>query len=91
MELGGQDPFIVLQDADINLAIELGFKLRISNAGQVCIAAKRFIVHESLYEEFINGILNNIKSLKIGDPSNPETTMGPLARKDIQDKYLLQI
>lgn len=87
MELGGQDAFIVREFADVNLAIDLALKSRLNNSGQVCIAAKRFIVHESLYEVFLDGIAKGVQDIKLGDPLDPATQMGPLARKDLLVKF----
>ncbi len=83
MELGGSDAFIVLKDADIKLAAETALKARMLNNGQVCIAAKRFIIHEAVYEEFIEYQLKLFSNLKIGDPLLPNTDIGPLARPDL--------
>ena len=87
MELGGQDAFIVREHADINLAIDLALKSRLNNAGQVCIAAKRFIIHDSLYDIFLEGIVKGIQNIKIGDPLDHSTNLGPLARKDLLEKF----
>ena len=84
LELGGSDPFIVLPDADINLACELGVSSRISNnVGQACNAAKRFIVHEDVLGKFTAMLVEQFKNIKVGDPTNPETQMGPLATEQI--------
>ena len=83
MELGGMDPFIVTEHSNIQQAIEIAFRSRLSNAGQVCISAKRFIVHESLEESFIAGLKEKLSSVKVGDPLDEETQMGPLAREDL--------
>tara|TARA_B100000683_G_scaffold74436_1_gene73198 strand:- start:13 stop:1377 length:1365 start_codon:yes stop_codon:yes gene_type:complete len=83
MELGGSDPFIVLKDADVENAANWGVKSRMLNTGQSCIAAKRFIIHESIYERFIEVFVKKVESLKIGEPQDPKTEIGPLARKDL--------
>lgn len=83
MELGGNDPFIVLENADIDLAVEIAVKSRIANAGQVCIAAKRFIINEDVYDKFREKLIVKVKSLKIGDPMDAATQLGPLARSDL--------
>lgn len=84
MELGGSDPMIVLPDADLKLACEIGVASRISsNAGQVCNAAKRFLVHEKVAKKFTALVVESFKQFKVGDPSLPETTMGPLASEQI--------
>lgn len=84
LELGGSDPFIVLEDADMDLAVQLGTESRMSgNAGQACNAAKRFIVHEKIAEEFTKKLAESFKNLKIGDPSDSSTVVGPLATEQI--------
>ena len=79
LELGGSNAFIVLDDADLENAAETAVKARMMNAGQSCIAAKRFIVQESISDKFIVLFRDKIKKLLIGDPSNEETDIGPLA------------
>ena len=84
LELGGSDPFIVMEDADLNLACELGVASRISsNAGQACNAAKRFIVHEKVAAEFTKLLTERFKNMKIGDPADPKTEIGPLSGQQI--------
>ena len=80
LELGGSDPFIVLADADIKQSAKSAINGRFFNSGQSCIAAKRFIVHKDIYENFVNEIKIHFKSLKIGDPLDLETNIGPLAK-----------
>jgi succinate-semialdehyde dehydrogenase/glutarate-semialdehyde dehydrogenase len=79
LELGGSDPFIVMPSADLNVAIETAIKARTINNGQSCIAAKRFIVHESIYNEFQERFSVGMDNLKVGDPLLDETDVGPLA------------
>ena len=79
LELGGSNAFVVLEDAEIRKAVQIGIKARFNNAGQSCIAAKRFIVHESMSDKFISLFLEEMKKLRTGDPSKEETDMGPLA------------
>jgi succinate-semialdehyde dehydrogenase/glutarate-semialdehyde dehydrogenase len=79
LELGGSNAFVVLDDADVPKAVETGLKARFQNAGQSCIAAKRFIVHEKVRDSFIDLFLKGIKKLKTGDPAKEETDLGPLA------------
>jgi succinate-semialdehyde dehydrogenase / glutarate-semialdehyde dehydrogenase len=83
LELGGSDPFIVLDDADIEKAGRTAANARMINAGQSCIAAKRFIVMEKVVEEFTKHFMARLKELKIGDPMDETTDVGPLSRKDI--------
>ena len=91
LELGGSDPFIVLEDADIEKASQAGCLSRIINNGQACINAKRYIVHEDVYDQFKEGIIKNLKLLKIGDPSDESTTLGPLARADLYSQLRKQV
>jgi len=84
LELGGSDPFIVLDDADVDRAAEVGAKARLQNAGQSCIAAKRFIVQESVASRFIDGLRSHMAAAVVGDPVDPETEVGPLARQDLR-------
>jgi succinate-semialdehyde dehydrogenase / glutarate-semialdehyde dehydrogenase len=85
LELGGSDAFIILEDADIEKAVQTAVTSRMINQGQSCIAAKRFIVVESRAKEFEEKIKNAFQNLKIGDPLSQETQAGPLARKDLVD------
>ncbi len=79
LELGGSNSFIVLEDADIEKAVEIGAKARLQNAGQSCIAAKRFIVHEKVSEKFIESFRKEMIKYSVGDPMDKETRMGPLS------------
>lgn len=83
LELGGSDPFIVLESADIEAAISTGISARMLNSGQSCIAAKRFILAEAIADEFLKGFLAKFEELKVGDPMDSETDLGPLATPDI--------
>ncbi len=83
MELGGSDPFIILPDADLEKASSVAVTARMINNGQSCIAAKRFIITEAVYDEFLELFLSKMQAVKMGDPMNPETELGPLARKDL--------
>jgi succinate-semialdehyde dehydrogenase/glutarate-semialdehyde dehydrogenase len=83
LELGGCDPFIVTARADIPRAAEAAVRARIINNGQSCIAAKRFIVDRSAYAEFERRFLRAMEALKVGDPMDPATDVGPLAREDV--------
>ena len=79
LELGGSDPFIVMPSADIALAIETAVKARTINNGQSCIAAKRFIVHRDIAPHFLDGFAAGMTALRVGNPMDPETQLGPLA------------
>jgi len=83
LELGGSDPFIVLEDAEINEAVKTAVTARLINNGQSCIAAKRFIVVEKVYNEFEKKFIDAMSKVKIGDPMNKETELGPIAREDL--------
>lgn len=91
LELGGSDPYIVLDDADLDLAAQCIVKSRLNNSGQVCIAAKRVIVIKSVETELINRILKYMSSFIMGDPLDPLTQIGPLARKDLRETLHTQI
>jgi succinate-semialdehyde dehydrogenase/glutarate-semialdehyde dehydrogenase len=79
LELGGSDPFIVMPSADLEEAVKTAVKARCINNGQSCIAAKRFIVHEKIADEFEQRFVRGMEALKVGDPVNEETDIGPLA------------
>jgi succinate-semialdehyde dehydrogenase / glutarate-semialdehyde dehydrogenase len=91
LELGGSDPFIVLEDADLDAAVETGVRARFQNAGQSCIAAKRFIVVDSVFDDFERRYVQTVKSLRIGDPMDRTTQIGPLARNDLRDGLEKQV
>jgi succinate-semialdehyde dehydrogenase/glutarate-semialdehyde dehydrogenase len=93
MELGGSDPFIVLEDADLEEAAKVGALARCQNTGQSCIASKRFIVLESVYEKFKELFLREMEQFahSIGDPLNENIKIGPIARKDLLEKLILQV
>ena len=91
LELGGSDAFIVLPDADIQKAVQVAVISRMQNAGQSCIAAKRFIVVSSIHDEFVDLFHDEIKKIKQGDPKIAETTMGPMAKIDLAEKLDVQI
>jgi succinate-semialdehyde dehydrogenase len=91
MELGGSDAFIVCQDADIPKAVAAGMRGRFHNAGQVCLAAKRFILVEKIADEFERMFVEATKSIKVGDPFDPSVQMGPMARVDLRDSLNKQV
>ncbi len=91
LELGGSDPFIVLDDADIDLAASMAITARFQNNGQSCIAAKRFILHKEIADEFLNKITAAVSKLHLGNPLEANTNIGPLARKDLMQKLVSQV
>lgn len=82
LELGGSDPFVVLDDADLDTAVEMAVRSRFLNSGQSCLAAKRFIVAEPIADEFARRFAEAVVALRVGDPADPQTQIGPLARRD---------
>lgn len=91
LELGGNDAFIVLEDADIDKVVELAVKGRMVNAGQSCVASKRFIVVESVADEFLGGFKEAMADLKMGDPMDEDTTLAPLSSEDAAASLLEQV
>jgi len=91
LELGGSDPFIVLDDADIEKAGRMAVTARMINAGQSCVAAKRFIVMKDVAEEFRRVFLSRLAELKVGDPMDESTDIGPVAKQDILDSLQEQL
>ena len=91
LELGGSDPFIVLPSANLDEAVPNAIKARCINNGQSCIAAKRFIVHEDIYDEFERRFVAGMADLRVGDPTLDATEIGPLATPQIIDEVLAQI
>ena len=85
LELGGSDAFVVLEDADLDRAAEVGAQSRLINNGQSCIAAKRFIVVEEVYDAFVERFVEQVRSMTVGDPMDEGTDVGPLAREDLRD------
>ncbi|MFC6834992.1 NAD-dependent succinate-semialdehyde dehydrogenase [Halomarina ordinaria] len=83
LELGGSDPFVVLEDADVEAAAAVGARARTLNSGQSCIAAKRFIAVEEVYDEFLDAFVSEMEALTVGDPMEEETDIGPQAREDL--------
>lgn len=91
LELGGSDAFIVLDDADIDAAVEAGVKARFANAGQVCIAAKRFLIQASIAEEFEGKFAERVRQLRVGNPMERDVQVGPLARGDLREALHKQV
>lgn len=91
LELGGNDPFIVLDDADLESTIEMAVKGRMMNAGQSCVAAKRFIVVEAVANEFLEGFKKQMAHLPMGDPMDEATQLAPLCTEEAAEKLLEQV
>ncbi|ADV51219.1 Succinate-semialdehyde dehydrogenase (NAD(P)(+)) [Cellulophaga algicola DSM 14237] len=91
LELGGSDAYIILEDADLEKAVELATFGRLQNNGQTCIAAKRFIVLEAIYEEFLVAFKKKMKDAKMGAPTAEDTYYGPMARKDLRNELHEQV
>lgn len=91
LELGGSDPYLIFADANIAKAAQTCVTSRMINGGQSCIAAKRFIIHESVYDEFIGAVKSQLQSYKMGNPREDTTTLGPMARKDLRNELHKQV
>jgi succinate-semialdehyde dehydrogenase/glutarate-semialdehyde dehydrogenase len=91
LELGGADPFIVMPSADLSRAVEVGVKARVQNNGQSCIAAKRFILHEEIADEYEERYADAMAKLVMGDPLDPATDVGPLATSSGRDEVAAQV
>lgn len=91
LELGGSDPYIVLDDADMNAAVETAVAARTQNSGQSCIAAKRLFVHTDLYENFLREFIDGMTELSVGDPLTATTEIGPQARADLIETLHTQV
>lgn len=91
LELGGNDVFVVLDDAELEKAVKTGVQARLNNAGQVCTAAKRFILHEKIADAFLSQFTQAFREVKIGDPLDESTTLGPLSSKDALETLTKQV
>ncbi len=91
LELGGSDPFVVLPSARIDEAVRVAVEARIINNGQSCIAAKRFIVAEPVYDAFLTGFVERMRALRVGDPMDPATRIGPLATEAVVEELQRQV
>jgi len=91
LELGGSDPFVVLKDADLELAVKVATQSRMQNAGQSCISAKRFIVAKEVHDDFMHRFVDSIQKIRQGNPLDPATHMGPVARVDLADALEKQL
>lgn len=91
LELGGSDPYLILEDADVAWAAERVVQSRMQNGGQSCVAAKRFVVHRHNAVEFSERVLHLMNQYHMGDPLDDKTTLGPLARRDLRDQLHLQV
>ncbi|MDP5076870.1 MAG: aldehyde dehydrogenase family protein, partial [Nonlabens sp.] len=91
MELGSNDAYIVLEDADVELAVKTCVNGRIYNNGETCVAAKRFVVVEAVYDQFKKGFVERMSAIRLGDPTKDDTQLGPMARKDLRAKIHEQV
>lgn len=91
MELGGSDPYLILEDADLPAAAKACAQSRLINSGQSCIAAKRFVVLDAVYDEFLRLLKGELSAVKMGDPRDPQTDLGPQARADLRDELHEQV
>ena len=91
LELGSNDAYIVLEDADIELAVKTSVMGRIYNNGETCIAAKRFVVVDAVYDQFKEAFVKAMKDLKMGNPMDSDTKLGPIAREDLRDTLHEQV
>jgi succinate-semialdehyde dehydrogenase/glutarate-semialdehyde dehydrogenase len=91
LELGGSDPFIVLEDADLDFTVQHAVHARFQNMGQSCIAAKRFIVIDAVADAFVDKFAKLVSQMKAGDPKNPSTSLAPMARTDLRAELHTQV
>ncbi len=91
LELGGSDPFIVMPGANLDPAVTTAIKARMINNGQSCIAAKRFIIHETIYDAFVERFVKGVRAIRVGNPMDEATELGPLATASIRDDLVTQV
>ena len=91
MELGSNDAYLVLSDADVDTAVATCVQARTYNNGETCVAAKRFVVVDSVYEQFRDGFVEKMKNITMGDPKDDSTGLGPIAREDLRDQLHEQV
>jgi succinate-semialdehyde dehydrogenase/glutarate-semialdehyde dehydrogenase len=91
LELGGSDPYVILADADLDVAVEIAVRGRLVNSGQSCIAAKRFVVVKSVKKEFEQRFVQQMKDVSFGDPFDERNRIGPMARVDLRDELHQQV
>ncbi|WP_133867410.1 aldehyde dehydrogenase family protein [Ilumatobacter fluminis] len=91
LELGGSDPFVVLDDCDLEQAVSAAVASRFGNCGQSCLAAKRFIVHKRIADEFTTRFVESVSALRVGDPFDEASDLGPMARDDLRDALCSQV
>src|SRR5213076_1103286 len=91
VELGGSYPFVVMPSADLDSAVSTAVTARMINNGQSCIAAKRFIVHEGIYDDFLRKFVAAVAKVRVGDPMDEQTELGPLATAAIRDELEHQV
>ncbi|MEO8910209.1 MAG: NAD-dependent succinate-semialdehyde dehydrogenase [Gemmatimonadaceae bacterium] len=91
IELGGSDPFVVMPSADLDQAVATAVTARMINNGQSCIAAKRFIIHDAIYDDFLRKFVAGVAAIKVGDPMDESTQLGPLATGAIRDDLDKQV
>src|SRR5213596_2944138 len=91
VELGGSDPFIVMPSADLDTAVSTAVTARMINNGQSCIAAKRFIIHQAIYDQFLDKFVAGVSKVRVGDPMDEKTELGPLATAAIRDDLHQQV
>ncbi|MBU2877606.1 MULTISPECIES: NAD-dependent succinate-semialdehyde dehydrogenase [Aliiglaciecola] len=91
LELGSNDAYVILDDANIETAVQACVQGRMINNGETCVAAKRFVVTEAKYDEFKQAFVDQLKNMKMGDPNDKETDLGPMAREDLRDELHEQV